>query len=201
MNLNDSVTLKSKKVEYPSKTTINLMSANEVRGDTRSNALLFLVFIVLLAIFVKFAVIDPLSVSRQSTEELDAAKAELVALETENQSYTELSDQYSRYVVTGLTDEETGRADRDELIDLLQTKVLGATYISSVKVAGNSVTVACVGANLESISGLVKNLEQDSRVAYVTVSTAVGREDTASTATIQIELKSPSAATEGGDNV
>lgn len=201
MNLNDSVTLKSKKVEYPSKTTINLMSANEVRGDTRSNALLFLVFIVLLAIFVKFAVIDPLSVSRQSTEELDAAKAELVALETENQSYTELSDQYSRYVVTGLTDEETGRADRDELIDLLQTKVLGATYISSVKVVGNSVTVACVGANLESISGLVKNLEQDSRVAYVTVSTAVEREDTASTATIQIELKSPSAATEGGDNV
>ncbi|MEG0323068.1 MAG: hypothetical protein RR547_01825 [Raoultibacter sp.] len=201
MNLNDNVTLKSKKTGYPTKTTINLISANAMRKNTGSNIVLFLVFIVLLAIFAKFAVIDPLSASMQSSAELDAAKAKLAALEVENQSYSELSDQYMHYVVTGLTEGELNRADRNELIDLLRTKVLGATYISSVKVVGNSVTIACVGANLQEVSTLVQNLEQDSRVAYVTVSTAMEREDTASTATIQIELKGASSKTEGGDNV
>ena len=105
-------------------------------------------------------------------QQLANARAQLDALTAENESYTELSQEYSKYVVTGLTEEEMDLSDRNELIDLLSDTVMRATYLSSVKVVGNSVAVTCVGVGLQDVSGLVQELEQDERVAYVTVSTA-----------------------------
>ena len=187
-----------KKIEYPTKTTINLMNAAALRGNTRFNVMLFVVFLIVLIIFAKFAVVDPLSLGMQSNAEVQAAKEQLAALEAENHSYTDLSAQYSRYVVTGLTEEEINRADRTELIDLLRTTVLGTTHLSSVKVVGNTVTILCVGITLQDASSLVQSLEQDSRIAHVTVSTAAGGAGSESSATIQLELKSPTAKKEGG---
>ena len=192
---------KGKKIAYPTKTSINLMKAEVTRGNTAANIGLFLIFLVLLALFAKFAVVDPLSSGIRSSQELEAAEAELSALTAENQSYTELAEQYARYVVTGLTDEERNLADRDELIDLLSSTVLGATHLSSIKVVGNAVTVTCIGVGLQDVSGIVQELEQDSRVEYVTVSTAQEKDNVASSATFQIELKgalSADAAGSGG---
>ncbi|WP_139651326.1 hypothetical protein [Raoultibacter phocaeensis] len=191
MNLQKEISFggANKKTAYPTKTSINLMKAETTRGNTAANVALFLIFLVLLGLFVKFAVVDPLSSGMQSSRELEAAEEELAALTAENESYTELSEQYARYVVTGLTEEELNLADRDELIDLLSSTVLGATHLSSIKVVGNAVTVTCVGVGLQDVSGIVQELEQDSRVEYVTVSTAQERDGVASSATIQIELK------------
>lgn len=195
MDLQKEISFKgAKKVDYPVKTDINLMKAEVARGNTVVNVLLFLVFLVLLALFVKFAVLDPLSADSQSNQQLANARAQLDALTAENESYTELSQEYSKYVVTGLTEEEMDLSDRNELIDLLSDTVMRATYLSSVKVVGNSVAVTCVGVGLQDVSGLVQELEQDERVAYVTVSTAQEKDEAASSATIQIVLRGSLAA-------
>ena len=195
MDLQKEISFKgAKKVDYPVKTDINLMKAEVARGNTVVNVLLFLVFLVLLALFVKFAVLDPLSAGSQSNQQLANARAQLDALTAENESYTELSQEYSKYVVTGLTEEEMDLSDRNELIDLLSDTVMRATYLSSVKVVGNSVAVTCVGVGLQDVSGLVQELEQDERVAYVTVSTAQEKDEAASSATIQIVLRGSLAA-------
>ncbi|WP_180995317.1 hypothetical protein [Raoultibacter timonensis] len=195
MDLQKEISFKgAKKVDYPVKTDINLMKVEVARGNTVVNVLLFLVFLVLLALFVKFAVLDPLSAGSQSNQQLANARAQLDALTAENESYTELSQEYSKYVVTGLTEEEMDLSDRNELIDLLSDTVMRATYLSSVKVVGNSVAVTCVGVGLQDVSGLVQELEQDERVAYVTVSTAQEKDEAASSATIQIVLRGSLAA-------
>lgn len=201
MNLQKPISLGgSKKDGYPTKTEINLMKSEVTRGSNIVTVLLFLVFLVLLALFVKFAVVDPLSVGVDSSRQVADARARLDELKVENESYTELAQEYSKYVVTGLTEEEASLADRNELIGLLSDTVMGAAHLSSVKVSGNHVVVTCVGVGLQELSGLVQKLEQDDRVTYVTVSTAQEKEEAASSATIQIELRAATlSGTTDGD--
>lgn len=201
MDLQKNISIgSSRKDDYPTKTEINLMKAEVTRGSNVVTVLLFLVFLALLAIFVKFAVVDPLSEGANSSRQVADARTHLDELKAENESYPELAKEYSKYVVTGLTEDEANLADRNELIDLLSDTVMGAAHLSSVKVSGNSVVVTCVGVGLQDISELVQELEQDDRVAYVTVSTAQEKGEASSSATVQIELRgSLSAETTDGD--
>lgn len=195
MNLQKEISFGApKRVDYPVKTDINLMKAEVTRGNTLVNILLFLVFLVLLALFVKFAVADPLSTGMQSSQALTAAQAKLDALKAENASYTELNQEYSKYILDGLTEEEMNLVDRNDLLDLLSETVMRVTFVSGVKVVGNSVAISCIGVDLQYLSEVVRILDHDERVAYATVSAAQEEDGALLAATIQIVLKEASAA-------
>ncbi len=193
MNLKQDVSLGSlkrgKTPTYPTKTSINLVDTERTRGNLMVQLALFVIALVLIGIFAKFAVVDPLASSMASSNDVAAAQARLDALTAENADYAELNAQYDRYVVPGLTPEEQDLTDRDTVLDLLQQKVMDVGYLSSLRVVGNTATVArCLGADLNQISALVENLT-DKRVSHVTVSTAQGENDSSTSATIQIVFK------------
>lgn len=177
------------KVAYPTKTTINLVNADQKRGNLVTQLGLFLIFLVLVGVFAKFAVVDPLASGMASSAEVDAAKAQLDALKAENANHAELNEKYERYVVAGLTEEEQNLASRDMVLDLLEEKVMNVGFLSSLKVTGNTAVVTCLGADLNEVSKLVEDLETDERVAHVTVSTAQGENDSGTSATIQLSFK------------
>lgn len=193
MNLKQDVSLGSlkrgKTPTYPTKTSINLVDTERTRGNLMVQLALFVIALVLIGIFAKFAVVDPLASSMASSNDVAAAQARLDALTAENADYAELNAQYDRYVVPGLTAEEQDLTDRDTVLDLLQQKVMDVGYLSSLRVVGNTATVTCLGADLNQISTLVENLETDKRVSHVTVSTAQGENDSSTSATIQIVFK------------
>lgn len=193
MNLKQDVSLGSlkrgKTPTYPTKTSINLVDTERTRGNLMVQLALFVIALVLIGIFAKFAVVDPLASSMASSNDVAAAQARLDALTAENADYAELNAQYDRYVVPGLTSEEQDLTDRDTVLDLLQQKVMDVGYLSSLRVVGNTATVTCLGADLNQISALVENLETDKRVSHVTVSTAQGVNDSSTSATIQIVFK------------
>lgn len=193
MNLKQDVSLGSlkrgKAPIYPTKTSINLVDTEKTRGNLVVQLALFVIALVLIGIFAKFAVVDPLASSMASSNDVAAAQARLDALTAENADYAELNAQYDRYVVPGLTSEEQDLTDRDTVLDLLQQKVMDVGYLSSLRVVGNTATVTCLGADLNQISALVENLETDKRVSHVTVSTAQGENDSSTSATIQIVFK------------
>lgn len=189
MNLKKDISFGGKAAVYPTKTSINLIKADASAQNRTTTILLFVIFLVLLAIFTKFAVIDPITSGLQSGNRVNAAQAELDALKLKNASATELTDKYSHYIVSGLTEEEEALVDRAEVMDLLETKVMGAATISAIKVADNKVTVTCLGIGLQEASAIVQSIEQDERVSHVTVSTAQDREGNAATATIEITMK------------
>lgn len=193
MNLKQDVSLGSlkrgKTPTYPTKTSINLVDTERTRGNLMVQLALFVIALVLIGIFAKFAVVDPLASSMASSNDVAAAQARLDALTAENADYAELNAQYDRYVVPGLTSEEQNLTDRDTVLDLLQQKVMDVGYLSSLRVVGNTATVTCLGADLNQISALVENLETDKRVSHVTVSTAQGENDSSTSATIQIVFK------------
>lgn len=176
---------------YPTKTSINLVDTERERGNLATQLALFAIALVLVGIFAKFAVIDPLASSMASNDEIAAAQARLDALMAENADYAELNAQYDRYVVPGLSDEEQNLVDRDTVLDVLQQKVMNVGHLESVRTVGNTVTATCRGVDLSRVSSLVQDLENDDRVSHVTVSTAQGENESGTSATIQIVLKGP----------
>ena len=195
MDLKQEVSLGSlkrgKAPAYPTKTSINLVDTEQVRGNLVVQLALFAIALVLIGIFAKFAVVDPLASSMESGNEVSAAQARLDALIAENADYEELNAQYDRYVVPGLSEQEQNLVDRDTVLDLLQQKVMNVGYLDSLRVVSNTVTATCLGVDLSRVSSLVESLESDERVAHVTVSTAQGENDSGTSATIQIVFKGP----------
>lgn len=204
MDLKQPISLASigagkKKISYPTKTVINLVDVGGARIGHTSQIGLFLVLLVLVGLFAKFAVIDPLASGMNSSAQLAAAETQLAQLKEENANYAELNEQYARYVVTGLTDDEQNLTIRGTILDLIETQVMSVGYLASVKVVGNTATVTSLGADLNQVSQLVETLKDDNRVAYVTVSTAQGETDASTSATIQIAFKGALDASSDGE--
>lgn len=193
---------KRNKAVYPTKTTINLVKQESAQSNRVVQIGLFVVVVALIGVFAKFAVIDPLASGIDSSSQVTAAQAQLDDLKAANENYAALNEKYARYVVTGLTEEELNLADRNALFDLIRSNFMSVGYLSSVKVLGNTVTATSVGADLTQVSRLVEQLESDSRVSHVTVSTAQGKDNAATSATIEVTLKgaldSGSTATSDG---
>ena len=195
MDLKQEVSLsalkRGKAPAYTVKTSINLVDTQQQRGNLLAQLGLFAIALVLIGIFTKFAVVDPLAASAASSNEVSAAQARLDVLAAENADYAELNAQYDRYVVPGLSEEERNLVDRDVVLNLLQQKVMGVGHLSSLRMEKNTATVTCLGADLNEVSALVESLESDQRVAHVTVSTAQGENDSSTSATIQIVFAGP----------
>ncbi len=195
MDLKQEVSLsalkRGKVPAYPVKTSINLVDTQQQRGNLLAQLGLFAIALVLIGVFAKFAVVDPLAASAASSNEVSAAQARLDVLAAENADYAELNAQYDRYVVPGLSEEEQNLVDRDVVLNLLQQKVMGVGHLSSLRMEKNTATVTCLGADLNEVSALVESLESDQRVAHVTVSTAQGENDSSTSATIQIVFAGP----------
>ena len=179
MDLKQEVSLsalkRGKAPAYPVKTSINLVDTQQQRGNLLAQLGLFTIALVLIGVFAKFAVVDPLAASAASSNEVSAAQARLDVLAAENADYAELNAQY----------------DRDVVLNLLQQKVMGVGHLSSLRMEKNTATVTCLGADLNEVSALVESLESDQRVAHVTVSTAQGENDSSTSATIQIVFAGP----------
>ena len=182
-----------KKDAYPTKRSINLATAGQTLTSRYNNIFLGVLLAILLVIFVKFAVVDPLLASAQNSNQISSAQAELNQLKASNAGKSATSEEYAHYVVPNLTADETSLTPRDDIVALLKDKVVGIGSISSLKVTGNTVTVTCVNVGLQDLSSLVKSLESDKRVSYVTVSTAQASEGKASSATVVISMKDATA--------
>lgn len=195
MNLKQDISLKKKPI-YPTKRTINLIAQASPKVHRAREIVLFVAVVILIVIFGKFLVVDPLAATAQSTAEVQAANEQLTQLRARSAELAKASTEHDRYVVVGKTEEELSLADRGAVFELLGTKIAGAAYLQSVKATGNTITVTCLGLGLQDVSNLVAELEKDKRVSYVTVSTTASPDKNQSSATIQILLRS---AMEAGD--
>ena len=94
-----------------------------------------------------------------------------------------------------LDDSEILLVDREDVLDLLDKYVLKNADIKTLAVTDNTVTLTVEKTRLNAISSIVKELEADSDVAFVTVNVAgtdrdvnTGSGNKQVTATMYIEL-------------
>lgn len=160
------------KGRYPSKTSINLVYKEKNTGKNLAALGLFALFMVALAIFTKFMVIDQLAAVDAAAGLYNTRQQELAALQEANSVYDEVEYEYSHFGIGYLTDAELARHDRENMLNVIDDKVGISKGIRTIQISENTVTISFLTLELKDMSTIVSRLEESEYVSYVTVSKA-----------------------------
>lgn len=161
-----------RKSEYPSKKTVNLIIHEKTMSSPSRAIPAFVVFLVLLACFVKFGVMKPLEGMYAAQASLGQVQSELSTYVQYNEDYDEVKERYSRYFNEYLDEDEAVLQDRMEIMDLFEERVLSQADIESISIRGNICRLVITELPLYRVSSIVADLEESPLVQYISVSTA-----------------------------
>ena len=160
------------KVRYPDKTSINLLMQDKSVRDPKFQIILFVLFALILAIFVKFMVIDKLAEAYEAEKAYTQMQTQIDQLSASNEKYDQVREEYSHYGNGYLNDEEKAEQDRMAMMRVMKSNVITKSEIQSVEISGNVATLTIDNIRLRTVSDIVASLEKDDLVSFVTVSTA-----------------------------
>ena len=169
---------KGGKIRYPEKTYINLVQDETEKNDRRA-LIGFGVFLVFLAIFVKFAVYDQLSKIAQAERAYNQVQAQINEVRNANNSYDAVKLKYDEVTDWYMTDEEKMEVDKNNVFRMLEDDIMPYVGIQSVQIAGNTIVVQTNVTNLHTVSTFLSILQNDHRNGFVTVTTANASDQTA----------------------
>lgn len=183
------------KAGYPNKQYINILDGMKSDENRTLEILFFIVFLIALAAFTKFGVIDKISEASAAEAAYNEVQRQITELKEQNADYDKVKKDYSHYGLGYLDDTEILLVDREDVLDLLDKYVLKNADIKTLNVTDNTVTLTVEKTRLNAISSIVKELEADPDVAFVTVNVAgtdrdvnTGSGNKQVTATMYIEL-------------
>lgn len=183
------------KAGYPNKQYINILDGMKSDDNRTLEILIFIIFLIALAAFTKFGVIDKISEASAAEAAYNEVQRQITELKEQNADYDKVKKDYSHYGLGYLDDTEILLVDREDVLDLLDKYVLKNADIQTLNVTDNTVTLTVEKTRLNAISSIVKELEADPDVAFVTVNVAgtdrdvnTGSGNKQVTATMYIEL-------------
>lgn len=183
------------KAGYPNKQYINILDGMKSDENRTLEILFFIVFLIALAAFTKFGVIDKIAQMSAAEAAYNDMQRQITELKEQNADYEEVKKDYSHYGMGYLDDSEILLVDREDVLNLLDKYILKNADIKTLAVTDNTVTLTVEKTRLNAISSIVKELEADSDVAFVTVNVAgtdrdvnTGSGNKQVTATMYIEL-------------
>ncbi|MDO4516831.1 MAG: hypothetical protein Q4C76_06830 [Bacillota bacterium] len=187
-----------KQAAYPTKVTLNL--AMREKSPFTPTKLIPLLLIVLLAVslFGKFAVADRLARVNQAEAGLATLQQQKATLEASTANYDSLVEEYSRYSVSWISDEEKALVSRQEMIALIESELMSGGQVLRFSSNGNILSVELGGITLNGTSAIVQRLYQHSDVDTVSVYTASNENEAGNYASVSmiITMKLP---LEGGN--
>lgn len=161
-----------RKNEYPSKQTVNLVFRERSINSPSRAIPAFLLFLVFLALFVRFGVQGQLQKMTSAQASLEKVQADLSGLVEYNRDYEAVREQYSQYFNDYLNEDEAVLRDRLDVLTLLEECVMNQADLSSISIQGNICRISITDVPLNTISGIVADLESNPQVQYISVSTA-----------------------------
>lgn len=164
--------LSVRKIEYPSKQTVNLVFRERSINSPSRAIPAFLLFLVFLALFVRFGVQGQLQKMTSAQASLEKVQADLSGLMEYNRDYETVREQYSQYFNDYLNEDEAVLRDRLDVLTLLEECVMNQADLSSISVQGNICRISITDVPLNTISGIVADLERNPQVQYISVATA-----------------------------
>lgn len=183
------------KAGYPNKQYINILDGMKSDENRTLEILIFIIFLIALVAFTKFGVIDKISEASAAEAAYNEVQRQITELKEQNADYDKVKKDYSHYGLGYLDDTEILLVDREDVLDLLDKYVLKNADIKTLNVTDNTVTLTVEKTRLNAISSIVKELEADPDVAFVTVNVAgtdrdvnTGSGNKQVTATMYIEL-------------
>ena len=162
--------LKKDNNHYPDKTEINFIVDKEEKTN-RIAIILFMIFLVFLGFFVRYAVLGPLQKVADAERAYRMQESQLNAYKKEVADFDEIQRQYNEMVGDFLNEEEKNYLHRTDILTMIQEDVLNYTEIKSIQISGNTIRVTTGTTTLNTISFIVDGLLKDERNKYVTVKT------------------------------
>lgn len=158
----------------PSKRSINFAEIGKQKSHYWSAIPVIAVVLVVAALVAKFGVLDRLKVVSDEEAKTAELQTQLNQAYEKVNSFGQLTEQYARLTYSGMTDAEVTLADRVEVLNLIDTVLMGKCTVKSWDLNGNEliIDVETEGNEFRHISMLSDALEQDPRVATSTVSTS-----------------------------
>jgi len=190
------------KKRYPVKTSVNLVCKKKSGISVLNVLLAAAVFVVVLVVFSKFAVINRLTASGNALREAERLEEAVAAVKRSNVDYEEVLREYQHYYFSAAdgTDEAAQNyVNCQDVLELLDTEFVNKAGIQMVNLSGNVLTVNLTRINLEGASAIAKSLKENKMVEEVLVSAANKQEQTEGTMvflTIVLETKDDSGAGE-----
>ncbi len=170
------ISLKPVKARYPEKTYINLV-IDEQKAKDQKAIIWFVVFLAVLAGFVKVGIYDRLDELNAAEAQYNQMAAQLTKLQEANSSYDSVKEQYDEVTDWYMTDEEKMEADKGSVFDMLDADMMPYVKLENVSISGSTITVQTGVTDLSTVSTFLKALQNDSRNGYVTVTTAAASGD------------------------
>lgn len=165
------------KQKYPDKDSLNFLAQESREDTTKTKVKTALLLVVLLALFGKFMVADPLIEIKAMEEEHSQTTAVIEQLRYENREYDRIKGEYSHYAKSNLNEEERVEQDRMEILAVIENHVLARAGIYSLNIQGNTATLTIDRVRLSTVSDIVAALKADGRVLFVAVSNAATGRD------------------------
>lgn len=175
------------------KDTINLMVRSNREIDARKAVPLAVILVVVVALFAKFAVFDPLSQVSQKQTELSQQQSAVAAAESKLTGYDDLKAQYDSYLGTSST---SSSVSAEQVMSLIDARVASRAQVSSLSFDSGKVSIVLDEVSLDTVGDIATSLGQDDIVSNVTVSTASAQTSTTNvTATLVVTLVGSTDAT------
>ena len=187
MNLNKEISLNKKKNALPTKTSINFI-VDEQSKINKISIILFVVFMVLLGFFTKFAIIDPLARVAKAEREYREAERQLDVYRNQLTDYAQIEAEYNEKIGTFLTDNERSYLDRTEILAMIREDIFNYVNVKSIAISGNTVRVSTATTTMDNISQIVQVLLNDSKIAYVTPKTTRVENESSNNVTADLEI-------------
>lgn len=162
------------KPKYPSKKSINLLIEEKHTKQNVAAILLFLVYLVLLALFTRYAVIGQLNRIDELHAAYDEEAAQVEAMKEANSGYEAVRAEYSHYGNGYLNDEERAMQDRMAILGVIEDQLLPSGAVQNISVSENVATLTINSEKLKNVSEIVTELESQDIVSYVTVTQSSG---------------------------
>ena len=179
------------KEKYPEKTAINLIMKDKGLSDPKYQMIVFVIFLVILLAFIKFMVVDLIVDSLKAQSSYQNMKSTISELQQKNTDYEEVRAEYSHYGNGYLNDEERAERNRESMMNVIDSDVLSAANIQGIDISKNVAKVTVSGVSLNTVSSIVKSLENEGSVSFVTVATAGTTSSNSNvTATLTVNFKS-----------
>ena len=161
-----------KKNKMPTKKTINL-AVTKKEGINWLVAVPAILLICAMAAFIgKVAVVDRLNELYAIRAENSRIQSSIDEYYRQIESYSDVQEEYYHYTYTGWTSEEKNRADRVEVLDLMDRCILERANVDSWSVSGNSIYVTVSDISLAEANQVVAELEGEELVNYCILTTA-----------------------------
>lgn len=155
---------------HPEKRTMNLLRASAI--DRKALLPVLLAVILLLILFAKVGILDPLGQKTEAYQTLAAKQEQLAQINAKLADFDALQQQYCRYSFGLMNDTEVNLVSRMDVLALVETKIAGRAIIEDFAVNNNLLTMNLQGITLREASALVSSLEDCDLVARATVNSA-----------------------------